>query len=158
MLRVGVVADTHGDISIFEEVIKKMGPIDIYIHLGDFVSDAKKVFDDLGVQYIVVKGNCDFLEEAEREAVVDIAGKKFFISHGHQYNVKYGYNDIYYRALEEEADIVLFGHTHMPVSLWYKGILFFNPGSTLYPKGSSEASYGIIEIMDDEICPEIHQV
>ena len=155
MLRVGVIADTHGDIPLFKKAIKGMGKIDIFIHLGDFIKDAKKVFDDLGAKYIVVKGNCDFQGDAEQEVVVDIDGKRFFICHGHQYNVKYGYNNIYYRALEEEADVVLFGHTHMPVLLWYNEILFFNPGSTLYPKGSSTASYGIIDIVDGEIYPEI---
>ncbi len=157
-MRVGVISDTHGNIPLFNKAIKEMGEIDIYIHLGDYINDAKKVFNNTEVNYIAVKGNCDLIDNEDEEVVVDINSKKFFICHGHKYNIKYGYNNIYYRALEEEANVVLFGHTHMPLLLWYNGILFFNPGSTIYPKGGSEASYGVIEIVDGEIYPEIFEV
>ena len=154
-MRVGIISDTHGNIPLLKKVLAQMGEVDLYIHLGDYISDAKKVFDDAKKKYIVVKGNCDIAENENEEVSIDIDCVKFFICHGHKYNIMYGYNNIYYRALEEEANVVLFGHTHMPLLLWYKGILFFNPGSTIYPKGGSESSYGIIEILDGEIYPEI---
>ena len=157
-MRIGIVSDTHGNIPVLKKVIKEMGEIDLYIHLGDFVSDGKNVFNQMEAKSIIIKGNCDLLEEADEEITVEINNKKFFITHGHNYNIKYGYNNIYYRALEEEADVVVFGHTHMPLLLWYKEILFFNPGSTAYPKGGSEPSYGIIEIVNGEIYPEIFEI
>lgn len=157
-MRVGIIGDTHGNISLFNKAIKEMGKIDIYIHLGDYVNDAKKVFDNTDAKYITVKGNCDLIDDEYEEVIANINSKKFFICHGHKYNIKYGYNNIYYRALEEEANVVLFGHTHTPLLLWYNGILFFNPGSTIYPKGGSEASYGVIEIVDGEIYPEIFEL
>ncbi|HHT51194.1 MAG TPA: metallophosphoesterase [Eubacteriaceae bacterium] len=157
-MRIGIVSDTHGNIPILNRVVEQMGEIDLYIHLGDFVTDGKNVFSQLKAKNIIVKGNCDLLEETDEEIIVEINNKKFLITHGHKYNIKYGYNNIYYRALEEETDVVLFGHTHMPLLLWYKEILFFNPGSTAYPKGGNEASYGIIEIVDGEIYPEIFEI
>lgn len=134
-----------------------MGEVDFYIHLGDYISDAKKILEKTNTSYVAVKGNCDITDE-EEEIIIELNGKKFFISHGHQYNIKYGYNNIYYRALEWEADIVLFGHTHMPISLWYQGILFFNPGSITFPRGGSQATYGIIDIIEGEVYPNLYEV
>lgn len=156
-MRIGVISDSHGNLPLLEEVVKRMGEVDLYIHLGDYVSDADKILKNIGKQYIVVKGNCD-LQEHQEEATIHLAEKKFFITHGHQYNIKCGYNNIYYRTLEWEADIALFGHTHMPASLWYKGILFFNPGSIAFPRGGSLASYGIIDIIDGEVYPNLYEV
>ena len=155
-MRIGVISDSHGDISLMKRVVKEMGDIDFYIHLGDFVSDAKKVFDS-SKRFVVVKGNCDLTDDKE-EIVLELGGHTLLATHGHQFNIKYGYNNIYYRALERDADIVLFGHTHMPISLWYQGRLFFNPGSITYPRGGSMASYGIIEITDEGVYPNIYEV
>lgn len=156
-MRVGIISDSHGSLSLLEKVIKKMGEVDAYIHLGDYITDADTVLKKTEKKYIVVKGNCD-IQEGEEEVVIQLAGKKLLITHGHQYNIKSGYNNIYYRTREEKADIVLFGHTHMPVSLWYKGRLFFNPGSIAFPRGGSLASYGVIDIVDGEIYPYIYKV
>lgn len=156
-MKVGIISDSHGNLTLLKKTVEKMGEVDLYIHLGDFVKDAKTILEDSGKKYFVVKGNCD-LEDVEEDIVTDIEGEKFFITHGHQYNIKYGYNNIYYRALEWEADVVLFGHTHKPVCIWYGGILFFNPGSTSLPRGGSDASYGIIEIEDGDINPFIYEV
>lgn len=134
-----------------------MGEVDFYIHLGDYIKDAKEILGEMNKSYIAVKGNCDIID-GEEEVIIHLNEKKFFISHGHRYNVKYGYNNIYYRALEWEADIVLFGHTHMPISLWYQGTLFFNPGSISFPRGGSQATYGIIDIVEGEIYPNLYKV
>ncbi len=154
-MRIGVISDSHGDIALMKKIVQAMGDIDIYIHLGDFVNDAKRVFK--GKKFYFVKGNCDLTNDKE-ELVLELNGYKFLITHGHQFNIKFGYNNIYYRALEWDADIVLFGHTHMPISIWYQGRLFFNPGSITYPRGGSKASYGIIEITDEGVYPNTYDV
>jgi hypothetical protein len=156
-LKIGVISDSHGNLTLAQQAIEKMGEVDLYIHLGDYIKDAQELFGRLNKTYIAVKGNCDLTDD-EEEMVIELNGKKFFISHGHKYHIKYGYNNIYYKALEWDADVVLFGHTHMPVSIWYQGILFLNPGSTTYPRGVSNATYGIIEIEEGEIYPQIYEL
>ena len=51
-------------------------------------------------------------------------------------------NNLFYKALESNANIVFFGHTHNPTYFMEKGILFLNPG--FYP-------YSYIEIIDGDI-------
>ena len=83
------------------------------------------------------------------------SNKKIMITHGHRYGVKYGLERLYFSALENEVDIVLFGHTHISLNEKYDNILFFNPGSLTHPRLLSKGSYGIIEISDSDIISKI---
>ena len=47
--------------------------------------------------------------------------------HGHLQRVKYSLTRLSFEAQEANADIVLFGHTHIPM-VEKNGILFVNPG------------------------------
>ena len=51
-------------------------------------------------------------------------------------------------AKKNKADIVLYGHTHKAQNEFIDNILYFNPGSTIFPK-DGRASFGVIEITKD---------
>lgn len=56
-------------------------------------------------------------------------------------------DNLYYRALELGADIVLFGHTHVHINLLHDNIIILNPGSPSFPRGMSRTkTFGLIEI------------
>ena len=71
--------------------------------------------------------------------------KKIFITHGDLYGVKDGMTNIYYKGKEVEADIVLFGHSHIHQITEYDNIIFMNPGSISLPR-SNGRYVGIIEL------------
>ena len=54
------------------------------------------------------------------------------------------------RALEtfrdEQPDIILFGHSHIPYHEQHDGIVLFNPGSPTDKRRQPEFSFGILEI------------
>ena len=80
------------------------------------------------------------------------------ITHGDRYGVKYELNNLYYRALEAEVDIALFGHTHIPYMEEVKGIWLFNPGSASLPR-MSKNSIGFIEIDEKgNVVPYLRQI
>jgi len=54
-----------------------------------------------------------------------------------------------------EANIVLFGHTHVPYLEKVGGVWFMNPGSPTYPRGGSRPGYGLIEINGAQIEPRL---
>jgi putative phosphoesterase len=68
------------------------------------------------------------------------------MTHGHHYDVKWDYQRIFYKGLEMEADVILFGHSHVPVHVEEDGILIMNPGSTSHPRGNSNKSYALLEV------------
>ena len=68
-----------------------------------------------------------------------------------------------YREIQEEwriithkrnADIVLFGHTHLPITEYDDELYLLNPGSLQYADGT----YGIIDITDAGISVQIIKV
>ena len=76
------------------------------------------------------------------------------MTHGHTLGVKGGRDELCREAARNGADIVLFGHTHVP-SLEYiekgsirgvdKPLVLFNPGSL----GDFEGSFGNLSLSDD---------
>ena len=82
--------------------------------------------------------------------VIEIEGKKFLITHGHKYTVKYGLDKIYYRGLELGVDGVIFGHTHRKVALKEGNVWIINPGSPSIPK-DGEASIAFMNVDSENI-------
>lgn len=149
-MRIAVISDTHRNKHMIEKACTYIQNSDLLIHLGDNVDDIKEIEKYYSGKIINVMGNCDFLCEAPMEAVENIGGKVFLITHGHRYGVKYDLNKLRYRAMEVKADIALFGHTHEPLLLNEYGILFLNPGSaSLSRKGANSLAF--IDIEDEEI-------
>lgn len=147
-MKILVVSDTHGNINNLVQNMIDMAKFDMIFHLGDYVEDAIKISKIFEIPTITVRGNGDFLKTGYKfDEVVDVKGKKIFLTHGHRYNVKYGIANLYYKALELEADVVLFGHTHVPMVEAVDGITIMNPGSPTYPRGyNRKNTIGILTI------------
>lgn len=148
-MRIAVVSDTHGNINSLLKAIKKMGNFDLLIHLGDYVKDGEKLKTLLSIPAVIVKGNGDYSSGYKEDETIDINGKKIFLTHGHKYNVSWGYTSLYYRGLEIGAHIVLYGHTHIPVNLQEENMIIMNPGSASLPRTSDRIrTFGIINLTD----------
>lgn len=146
-MRIFVVSDTHGRINNFVNKAKSLEKPDLIIHLGDYVEDGLKIEKEMGVETIVVKGNCDFYSTGfEEDEILTISGKRIFITHGHKYNVKMDILNLLYKGKEEKADLILFGHTHLSLLEKIDEIIIMNPGSPSIPRLFSNKSFGIIEI------------
>jgi putative phosphoesterase len=159
LVRIFVVSDTHGSTREFINQIDSMDKSDLIIHLGDYVEDGEKIEKATGVETVIVKGNGDYFHpKYNEEEILNIEGKTLFLTHGHNYGVRYDINRLLYRAQEVNADLVLFGHTHMPIFYEDDGIIVMNPGSPSIPRGfRSERAFGIIEI-GDEILGKIVEI
>lgn len=144
--RIGIISDTHGDIAGAVKAMKELGSLDFIIHLGDYADDGLAIEKAVGIEVIGVKGNCDFHSTLPEDRLLTIDDKKVFITHGHRYDVKWNYHKLFYKGLEVEADVVLFGHTHVAARFIEEGILVMNPGSSSQPRGHHEKTYGLLEI------------
>lgn len=147
---VAVISDTHNNSSAIREVKKYISNADILLFLGDGEEDLKSISEGFtGIVY-AVSGNCDFACKNPKEMVVEVLDKRILICHGHRYNVKSEYNSIYYRGMELEVDIVLFGHTHLPIIEEAGDLLLMNPGSVSHGNGPYKRSLGYIEIEENK--------
>lgn len=158
-MKIFVFADSHTDTGSMLIAIRKGKP-DRIIHLGDHARDAEelqRVFPDIPMD--IVKGNNDFGSRYPADKLLALEGKRFFITHGDQYGVKYGIEPLVEKGRAESADVTLFGHTHKSYLFMHGGMWVMNPGSIGHRAFStSKATYGVVEITGDKIHCELRDI
>lgn len=150
-MKILIFSDSHGDLKNMKKAINHFSDIKTLIHLGDFIKDAndiKLIFPHLNIY--AISGNNDY-ENLESEKFIDLEENRFFITHGHKYGVYYGINNLYYKGIENGANIILFGHTHCKFLEKSNDILILNPGSISRPRDCYVPSFSILEIKDYEL-------
>lgn len=143
-MKIIVMSDSHGDRETVRVVSERSA--DAYFHCGD----SELSFDDSSFRGMYkVGGNCDFEPQLPQEVLATVEGKRIFMVHGHNHGIRNSLMNLYYAGKEHEADIVLFGHSHLYGAEMQDGMLFVNPGSTRLPRGGNEPTYAVIEWNED---------
>ena len=158
-----IASDIHGDAETATRLVdqyKKSGA-ERLILLGDILYHGprndlpsgyapKKVIEILnGIkdEILTVRGNCDTEVDQmvlDFPILADYAyifadGLRIFATHGHNYNTEK-------RPPLKKGDILLHGHTHIPVAEPFGNENFYiNPGSVSIPKMGSPKSYILYE-------------
>lgn len=81
-MKILVVSDSHGKAGRLKEIVRRVAA-DHVIHCGDFCTK-KSLLPK--VSLTVVQGNCD-IERLSLEEIWEAEGFRFYITHGHRYNV-----------------------------------------------------------------------
>jgi len=145
-----IVSDTHGTVAPLINMLKNKNDFDLLLFLGDYVHDGERIGKSLDLPTYIVSGNSDFGSKYPSERVIDFMGKRILLTHGHKQRVKFGIQNLYYFSLENQADITLFGHSHIPYYERIEELIIINPGSPFHPRGNqSLGSYGILKIDKD---------
>ena len=124
------------------------------IHLGDMMYDAEEVAEHYPkLPFCLVPGNCDGWGTAVPiKKNITLGGKSVLLSHGHRWGVKSGYDMAISDARAVGADILLFGHTHVPYCQQLEdGLWVMNPGP-------ARSSYGLIVLGNGGIDCAVLQV
>ncbi|TCT11610.1 hypothetical protein EDC18_1204 [Natranaerovirga pectinivora] len=154
-------SDIHGSEYYAKKAIEvlKEEKGDYIVLLGDLLyhgprNDLPKEYNPKGViellnanknNIIAVRGNCDsevdqmvlkFPMMSDYTIIVN-NDKKIFATHGHIYN------EANMPQLNEK-DILIHGHTHIPVAKEKEGIFILNPGSISLPKENNPSSFGVM--------------
>lgn len=146
MSKVLIVSDTHGNDSLLKKIVEKEKPFDLLIHCGDLEESEGKLISICDTPVYAVAGNNDYFYDLPNRVEFDWKGKHILLTHGHYDNVYSGYDRLYYKAKELKADIVMFGHTHVPCLKTIDGVRFVNPGSLTYPRQAGRVpTYMVME-------------
>ncbi len=163
MLKVLIVSDTHAPRrwkGVPEALVEPLRRCDLILHAGDVCEPS--VLDELSAFAPVhaVLGNNDgddvaawgvpVVRELELEgvcvAMIHIAGPKQ--GRGRRMRRQF-----------PGADIVVFGHSHIPVDMVEEGTHLFNSGSPTDPRREPTGSYGWLELGGGEIVShDIHLI
>lgn len=156
------ISDIHGSIYYLKKAIEayQEEKADYIVILGDSLYHGPRnplpkeynpkevaiLLNEYKDKIISVRGNCD--SEVD-QMVIDYPtmsdysiilheGKRIFLTHGHIYNKNH-------LPVLSEGDILIHGHTHIPVAEKLDNIYLLNPGSITLPKENNPNSYGVIE-------------
>ncbi len=129
----GILSDTHGSRAALRRALAAVPDADCWLHAGDYSQDADCLRQLTDVPVYAACGNCDGYEtSAKIDEYITLEGRSIWLTHGHHYAVKRGMQELRYWAHRYEADLVVFGHTHLPVIHSYDKRIFLNPGSAAY--------------------------
>lgn len=125
---IGLISDTHGNETQMRRALKTLEKSDCILHAGDLYRDALWMRSHYQGEIIPVTGNGDPEEAGPHERVLKINGLSILLCHGHRHYINRGLTHLYYHGLEKKAEVVVFGHTHVPVFM-DEGLIMINPGS-----------------------------
>lgn len=156
-MRIGILSDTHltNITQDFRKTIEDLfRGVEMIIHAGDMTGMG--IFDYLSNWELrAVRGNMDDFElhsVLPEKRIENIMGKSIGIIHGNG-----SPKGIEERVLREfrNVDIIIFGHSHVPLETKKNGVLLFNPGS-YRGSYSYRGTVGIMEIADGITLRHIH--
>ncbi|BCB04340.1 metallophosphoesterase family protein [Bacillus sp. KH172YL63] len=159
-MKIVVVSDTHmpkKGKGLPEPLVNDLKTCDLIIHGGDFNTvDIYEAFQSYG-ELVAVAGNVDSQDLQSllpQKRIIEVNGVKIGLVHGDgKGKTTEG------RALEafddEDVNVIIFGHSHIPYSRYTKGVFLFNPGSPTDKRKLPYYSHGILTITDGWRCEHV---
>ena len=146
-MRILVMSDSHHKKYNMDLCVRKVGRVDMILHLGDIEGSEEYLREIAGCPVKIVKGNNDFFTREAREEEFSLGPYKCLMTHGHMYGVTMGIGRLIEEAKTRECQVLFFGHTHVPFYREIEGLHVFNPGSLGYPRQADyEPTYGLVEV------------
>ncbi|GGF17369.1 phosphoesterase [Halobacillus andaensis] len=149
-----VVSDTHlpkknkGVPTVLKNEMKKA---DLVIHAGDWQTpEVYEQFQQFG-ELVGVYGNVDGTEMKDlvpRKEMLQINGFTIGVVHGHG-EKKTTEKRVIEEFEDEEVDLIIFGHSHLPLLRFVKKTMLFNPGSATDKRRLPYYSFGKLTIKDE---------
>ena len=163
-----IASDIHGSAFYCEKMLKafEREKADKLLLLGDILyhgprndlpegyapKEVIEMLNNMKEKILCVRGNCDaevdqmVLEFAIMAdyAIITEGNLNIFATHGHHFNEK-NLPPMFEVASGGSSNILLHGHTHIPVCRVHGSYTYMNPGSVSIPKENSEHSYMVME-------------
>ena len=160
-----VFSDAHGHSEGMRFALSRHPDAGGALFLGDGIGDFMALRSHYPALFFQgVLGNCDLFGRVgfREEETVPVCGTKILMMHGHRYGVKSGIGAAVAHAAKEGADVLLYGHTHIPAEEnvplsdgWY--LLAANPGS-VGRQYDGVCHYGILTVTERDVLFSVGEV
>lgn len=154
-MQILVLSDTHGKHEPLARVVQMHPTVECVVHLGDSEWSEEILAAAVApLPLAAVGGNCDASGYFGLR-VLSLGEKRILLAHGHRQGVKFGsVEGLVALAAENNADIVLYGHTHTASETWAEKpdgsrVYLCNPGSLGEPRDGAP-SFGILTLQNGE--------
>lgn len=151
MKKVLILSDTHIPArakQLPKILLDACAEADLILHAGDWQN--LDVFFELSAytETIGVAGNVDPWEIVDRfgkKKIVTVENLKIGIVHGDGTGKTTEQRAVEAFA-EDEVDLIVFGHSHIPLMKEINGVTLFNPGSPTDKRRQPQYSFGLLEV------------
>jgi len=150
-MKIGVISDTHIPARakrLPEQLLSALKGVDRIIHAGDVLNlPTLKELESIA-ETTAVRGNMDYPEIQKllpEKVVLEMEGYRIGMTHGIGSPHFLG-RRLLKRFENDNIDVLVFGHSHVPLSEKEGEVLLFNPGSPTDMLFSPFRSYGIITL------------
>lgn len=174
-MRIGIISDTHGSLSAWEQSLRTLGEVDLLLHAGDVLyhgprnplpegHDAKHLAEAINRypgRIVMARGNCDAdVDQVVLDvpiqspyAIIVVNDMPIMVLHGHNTSE----DELLGFMRRYELSFLIRGHTHVPgISKPFgeAGGVIINPGSAALPKTPDRR--GTVAVIDDELIRICH--
>jgi len=151
---IAVIADTHlprGARRLPDACVERIAAADLLLHAGDFSTlEVLRELEAIGPPVLGVYGNVDSADLRRllpEERVVEAEEAR--IGMVHDAGARSGRLERLRRRFGERADVVVFGHSHLPLHEQAPdGFQIFNPGSPTERRRAPRHTMGLIHVQD----------
>ena len=159
-MRIIIASDIHGRLQATKKLVHlfTLYRPDKIILLGDYLYNGPRNgvpedYDPMGTcellnrfctRILGVRGNCDSRVD-EMLLKFSLKDSRIAMLNGYRCDLVHG--DLLTSELidVQRGDILMFGHTHVPMLKSEAGVIYLNPGSVAFPKEGNPASYAVME-------------
>ena len=146
-MQIGIISDTHDHVP--NAVHDAIAGVDHIIHAGyvgpmDVITELETI-----APVRAVLGNTDYAIQLPQTRIETFVGQKFLVHH--IVDLPVPSHLVRVAIADEQPNVVVFGHTHMPYNEHHDGVLFLNPGSASNPRGGSAPSVAIVERIESSL-------
>jgi putative phosphoesterase len=156
-MRIGIISDTHipeRASKIPHKVLEDFKNTEMILHVGDLVEmNVLNILQNTCPDVRAVWGNMDSLEIKQtlpEKQIIQIGNLRIGLTHGYGSPARL-IESVRETFKSEKLDIIIFGHSHFSFNEKRQGVLYFNPGSPTDKISSAVNSYGILEIIQNQI-------
>ncbi|MDX1661217.1 MAG: YfcE family phosphodiesterase [Gemmatimonadota bacterium] len=145
-MKIGIVSDTHD--RVLGALFEALDGVEEILHAGDIASEDALTEIEAIAPVTAVHGNMDDAALTDRlpdELLIDREGVKIALVHGHRQG-RARVDDFVEKYGVIRPDLVVFGHTHEPLSREWDQIRYFNPGTAGGVGG--DATCGMLTVVD----------
>jgi uncharacterized protein len=148
---IAVISDTHmprGARRLPDACVERIAAADLLLHAGDFsTAEVLRELEAIGPPVVAVHGNVDSAELRRllpEERVVEAEGVRIALVH--DAGPRTGRLERMRRRFGARADVVVFGHSHLPLHEEADGLQILNPGSPTDRRRAPRHTMGLIEL------------
>jgi putative phosphoesterase len=140
---VGLIADTHG--LMRSEALRALAGVDVILHAGDVGKAQVLQALETIAPVQAVRGNTDsFALHLVDSLDLELEGVRIHVSHGHEV----GSPTPERLAARYRADVIVYGHTHRPLTKRIGDVLIVNPGAAGPRRFDIKPSVAVLSLPD----------